>query len=60
MAILSVSAVLAGSWLLFRAQSPNSKDVLISDRERQMMNGGGSGGIASGRAPIVTKSDNKS
>ncbi|KAJ5217070.1 hypothetical protein N7468_010078 [Penicillium chermesinum] len=48
-------------WLLFRAQSPNSKDVLTSDREQKMMNGvNAEGGLQTGRAPIVTKSDNQS
>ncbi|OJJ79039.1 uncharacterized protein ASPGLDRAFT_181607 [Aspergillus glaucus CBS 516.65] len=29
-AILSIFAVMAGSWMLFRAQSPNKDDVLLS------------------------------
>ncbi|BCR86294.1 uncharacterized protein ACHE_30281A [Aspergillus chevalieri] len=29
-AILSIFAVMAGSWMLFRAQSPNKEDILLS------------------------------
>ncbi|KAJ5127302.1 hypothetical protein N7448_008081 [Penicillium atrosanguineum] len=49
-ALVSMVAVVTSGWLLFRAQSPNGKDVLYSEKEKQMMQGrSGSGAIA--RAP---------
>lgn len=49
-AIASMIAVVTSSWLLFRAQSPNSKDILYTEKDKKMMNGQmGSSGIA--RAP---------
>ncbi|KAJ5272638.1 hypothetical protein N7478_007763 [Penicillium angulare] len=38
-AIFSIAAVLAGTLLMFRAQSPTMRDVLISDDDRKKMNG---------------------
>lgn len=50
-AILSIAAVLAGSWLTFRAQSPNKHD-------KKTMVGGQTGEDKVGRAPF-TKTHNK-
>ncbi|KAJ5093574.1 hypothetical protein N7456_009435 [Penicillium angulare] len=38
-AIFSIAAVLAGTWMMFRAQSPTMRDVLISDDDIKKMNG---------------------
>lgn len=46
MALASMVAVVASSWLLFRAQSPNSKDILYSEKEKQMMQGKTGSGVA--------------
>ena len=50
MALASMVAVVTSGWLLFRAQSPNSKDVLYSEKEKQMMQGK-TGSDALARAP---------
>ncbi|KAJ5677259.1 uncharacterized protein N7477_002892 [Penicillium maclennaniae] len=50
MALASMVAVVTSGWLLFRAQSPNSKDVLYSEKEKNMMQGK-TGSSAVGRAP---------
>lgn len=39
MAVFSVFAVITGSWLVFRAQSPSKNEVLISDHDRKAMIG---------------------
>lgn len=49
-ALFSVVAVVTSGWLLFRAQSPNSKDVLYTEKEKDMMLGQ-TGVNASARAP---------
>lgn len=49
MAIASMIAVVTSGWILFRAQSPNSKDVLYTEKEKKMMNG--QGPTATARAP---------
>ncbi|KAJ5584350.1 uncharacterized protein N7459_004150 [Penicillium hispanicum] len=54
-AILSVTAVITGGWLLFRAQSPSKDQVLYSEQEKKMMAGGQAGDAQVGRAPISTK-----
>jgi hypothetical protein len=50
MAVASMIAVVTAGWLLFRAQSPNSKDVLYSEQERRTM-AGQTGSDANARAP---------
>jgi hypothetical protein len=50
MALFSMVAVVTGGWLLFRAQSPNGKDVLYSEKEKKLMQGQ-TGPNAAGRAP---------
>jgi len=57
-AILSIAAVLAGSWLTFRAQSPNKHDLLLSEHDKKTMVGGQTGEDKVGRAPF-TKTHNK-
>jgi hypothetical protein len=54
-AILSVLAVIAGSWLVFRAQSPNKNDILISERDKRTMAGGETGEDKTARAPLTEK-----
>ncbi|KAJ6065064.1 hypothetical protein N7444_000717 [Penicillium canescens] len=54
-AILSVLAVIAGSWLAFRAQSPNKNDILISERDKRTMVGGETGEDKIARAPLTEK-----
>lgn len=51
MALFSMAAIIAGGWLTFRAQSPNGKDILISDEDRKMMVGGDVAQPTPGRAP---------
>lgn len=55
-ALFSMVAVIAGGWLTFRAQSPNSKDILISNEDRKMMVGGDVAQPTSGRAPSGERS----
>ncbi|KAJ5549639.1 hypothetical protein N7513_006873 [Penicillium frequentans] len=56
-AILSVVAVIAGSWLTFRAQSPNKSDILLSEHDRKTMVGGQTGEDKVGRAPLTKTKD---
>ncbi|KAJ5204261.1 uncharacterized protein N7498_005140 [Penicillium cinerascens] len=49
-AIASMIAVVTSNWLLFRAQSPNSKDVLYTEKDKKMMNGQ-TGSAATARTP---------
>ncbi|PWY92322.1 hypothetical protein BO70DRAFT_357436 [Aspergillus heteromorphus CBS 117.55] len=51
MAIFSIFGVLAGSWLLFRAQSPSKEDKLYTQKEAQTMVGGQTGENKIARAP---------
>lgn len=50
MAIASMIAVVTSTWILFRAQSPNSKDVLYTEKDKKLMNGQMGPG-ATARAP---------
>lgn len=56
-AILSIAAVLAGTWLTFRAQSPNKRDILISEHDKKTMVGGQTGEGKVGRAPFTKTND---
>ncbi|KAJ5130701.1 uncharacterized protein N7515_006740 [Penicillium bovifimosum] len=38
-AILSILGVIGGGWLLFRAQSPNKTDIVVSARDEKTMAG---------------------
>ncbi|KAJ5551222.1 hypothetical protein N7535_000835 [Penicillium sp. DV-2018c] len=38
-AIMSILAVIGGAWIVFRAQSPNKNDILISARDERTMAG---------------------
>ncbi|PYH90697.1 hypothetical protein BO71DRAFT_68379 [Aspergillus ellipticus CBS 707.79] len=57
MAIFSVFGVLAGSWLLFRAQSPSKDEKLYSQKDAETMVGGQTGENKVGRAPSHQKKD---
>ncbi|KAJ6120427.1 hypothetical protein N7523_004707 [Penicillium sp. IBT 18751x] len=56
MALASMVAVVTSGWLLFRAQSPNGKDVLYSEKEKNMMQGK-TGSSAVGRAPSKERAE---
>ncbi|KAJ5656347.1 hypothetical protein N7507_008297 [Penicillium longicatenatum] len=56
-AAVRIAAVLAGSWLTFRAQSPNKSDTLLSEHDKKTMVGGQTGENKVGRAPLTKTND---
>ncbi|KAJ5899245.1 hypothetical protein N7495_003989 [Penicillium taxi] len=53
-AIISMSVIITGGWLLFRAQSPSKNDILYTEHDKNMMNGEGGHRVA--RSPITVTS----